>query len=603
MERKLSREFISSYQEDVLPLRLLGGTPYSTEEIRWTCENEDLVQITSFAGDEYGDFTDGILLTLLAVGETEVHADFEGKRYSCKVEVRERRHFESGRDMFYFIGDMHDHTCSIHKLDAFSVRTERFPIDYVNYIRDEGLMDFGVISDHASCLTKTEFFRGYAEVEEAGPLNQVYFCGAEGQLTIRMTDRYGAEHMNGGEVLMFNADTCASARSWEEMFQKFSRSPYAFFGFPHPQIVGHSVPGVWDFNFDLIDTDQHKKLFRFVEMGDGSNRSANIVQEYVYSVALDHGFRVSPTCASDSHGKKYGFYRFPGKTIIMAPERSKEAFYDAILNNRMYASTTGNVKVYYSVNGKAAPCTLQDEGEYRFHVETGFFRFDESTAPKRMQVISDGGRTLLEMDSLPSSVDFTLYAPDAHYFYLIFIDEEGRKTWSCPVWTGKAFEKKIEAPLSPLPKLGVKAKDEISGKDASELICDDPTRLWFSEETTASLLIDLKKQQDVCAFSHYPRFFSNAETRAAGIENHQIFKQFPCRYRLSLSRDGKDFSVVSSGMFRRFGQDEFFRFPKTRARYARLEILSTVGKNYCRKEFEDATICLAEITFWNESKK
>ncbi|MBR4288845.1 MAG: hypothetical protein IKT50_05360, partial [Clostridia bacterium] len=413
---------------------------------------------------------------------------------------------------------MHDHTYNKHKIDEFTPRdASLYPINnYMRQMKECGKMDFGVVSDHGNLLTAADFFRGYADAEDSGD-SVIYFPGCEGQVTVIEPDRYGIDHMHGGEVLIFNADLAFTIRSWNDFFKNLKHSPFAFCGFPHPQAVGGSVPGIWNFDLEKNNSERFRNLFRFVEMGDGSNRSCNMVHYYTYSVALDNGFHVSPTCASDSHGSKggWGYKRFPGKTVIMAPEKSKEAFLDAILNNRMYATSTGNVKLYYEVNGKAAPTTLNNEGEYSFHVDIAYFRMgEEDTRIKRCRVISDEGKTVLELKNMGDVFDFTISKPDAHWFYLQLLDEKGRYTWSCPVWTGLPYEKKKkEKELIPVDKKGITCIDEQSGTDAALVINDDPTTPWRSEGTTASLLFDLSREEKITAFSIYPKFLTWTELK------------------------------------------------------------------------------------------
>ncbi len=611
MERKLSSESISTFRGNVLPLRLLGGEPYSKEKITWKSSDEKIVQLTRYNKNyRYGgEFTDGVLLTFLEAGEAVVTAKLGRKEYSCKIEVREMKHAESSKELRYFVGDMHDHSYNKHSIADFTPRDASFyPINnYMKQMKECGKMDFGVVSDHGNLLNAADFFRGYADAEDIGD-SVIYFPGGEGQVTVIEPDRYGVDHMHGGEVLMFNADTTFTTRSWDDFFKGLSHSPFAFCGFPHPQIVGGSVPGIWNFDLQKNNTERFHNMFRFVEMGDGGNRSSNMLHYFTYSVALDNGFHVSPTCSSDSHGSKggWGYDRFPGKTVIMAPEKTKEAFLDAILNNRMYASSTGNVKLYYEVNGKAAPATLNNEGEYRFHVETAYFRMgEEDTHIRRCRVISDKGLTVLELQNMGDVFDFTISAPEAHWFYLQLIDEKGRYTWSCPVWTGKPFEKKKEKKLLPVDKKGMTCIDEVSDADASLLLSDDPMTPWRSENTTASLLFDLGREEDLSAFSFYPKWVTwkdmkenNPEELKKDALPPSRIKEFPSKFRLWASLDGEKFEPVTSGIFRVFGDEETIRFDKVKARYLRLEILETVGKAWQRAEFADTKISMAEITFW-----
>ena len=601
--RYLSHESISTYRGNVLPLMLLGGeTEFNLDKITWSTDNKKVVQITSFAKNyRYGgEFTNGVLLTFLEVGEATVTAKFGRKAYTCKIEVREMRHDESSAGLRYFVGDMHDHTANMHKLDAFAQREpELCPKNhYMKQMKEDGRMDFAVVSDHSSCLCARDFFRGYSHAEEYED-SVVFFPGSEGQVTIRENDRYGVEHMHGGEILTFNADLAFTASSWETFFQKLKTSPFAFCGYPHPQTIGSSVKGIWDFRHRENNSPAFKNLFRFVEMGSGNGTCSNTINEYIYSVALDEGFHVSPTCASDCHGPKWGYDIFPGKTVIMAPEKSKEAFHDAILHNRMYASSTGNVKLYYSVNGKAAPATLENEGEYRFHVEIAYFRMGEpDTHVKKCKVITDRGITLLELENPGEVFDFTVNAPDSHYFYLCLQDEENRKTWSCPVWTGKPFEKKKEKTLSPIAKEHFSIYDRISGQEVPELVNDNPMEPWITEYGKADLIFDLGAETEFSALSHYPYWVEHSMMTKKWVEDHLYIQRVPSKYRISVSRDGESFERVAMGHFRIFGGEETIRFEKQKARYLRLEILSTAGKEWGSKDSVDSPLAMAEFTLW-----
>ena len=604
-KRYLTHNTISTFCGNVLPLRLLGGEEYGRETITWRTDNKKVVQITEFSGNypTGGEFTDGVLLTFLEPGEATVTAKYGKKTCECKISVREMRHAEPGEKLQYFVGDMHDHTWNNHKLPEFSARPPEFyPINhYIPKISADGKMDFAVISDHADIMDAKEFFRGYADADIAGD-SVVFFPGAEGQVTQREEDRYGITHMHGGEILMFNGDIGFETDSWEGLFRGLKNSPFAFCGYPHPQIIGISVPGIWDFRFQDNNDARFQKLFRFVEMGDGGHRSSNVINEYTYSAALDAGLRVAPTCSGDGHGpKRWGYNGYPGKTVIMAPEKNKEAFLDAIQNNRMYATSTGNVKLYYTVNGKVAPATLENEGVYHFHVELGYFRMGEpDTHIQTCRVITDKGIDILELTAMGDLFDFTVTAPDSHYFYLCLMDATGRKTWSCPVWTGKPFETKKQKKLTPISKAKITAFDRVSGQPVPQIINDDPEKLWESAYGTADLLFDMGEEKALSALSHYPLWISRDMVITKG-EEHEAVKNFPIRYRIWVSNDGENFERVVLGCFRKFGGEEIIRFAKRKARFVRLEILSTAGKEWGRDGIADATLTLAEITLWEES--
>ncbi|MBE6712254.1 MAG: discoidin domain-containing protein [Ruminococcaceae bacterium] len=597
MERKLSFEKIDSYVGDVLPLRLLGDEDFSKEDITWKTD-DPCVQIKTYVGKYEASFTNGVLLTLLYPGKANVTATFNGVEYTCPVSIHERRTYSSDEEFNYYIGDFHDHTCNIHNRKEFSARgPEIYPAEYIKKMKSSGLMDFGVVSDHAGCLNPREYFRGFADAYDAGQDELILFPGAEAEVASHEEDRFGVFHKNSGEIVTVNAQSCTSTHSWKAFFDDYSMSPYAISCLAHPQIIGHSCKGVWNFRLTTNTSPRFRQMVRLVEIGDGTDRQANLLNEFTYSVALDAGFKVCPTCSSDAHGPVWGFERFPGKTIIMAKEKTKEAFYDAILSNRLYASSTGNVKIRYTVNGKTAPATLPFALSYDIHVDIGYLRDEPDTVIKHCQVISNGGMCVAETEGEDlRSLDFHVESNSACYFFLRMWDAEGRKTWSCPVWTGREPVYYHNEDLLPMEKEGFTVTELENGKDASVLINNDVHEHWMSEGTTATLLMDLQEVKTVHALGVYHRILSQKEIKAEGLIPPDKNCEFPSEYVLSASVDNEEFKVVSHGRFRVFSAEEMIRITPVDARYLKLEILTTVGKECQREKFVDAKIAIAELT-------
>lgn len=597
MERKLSFERIDSYAGDVLPLRLLVEEDFTKEEITWKTD-DPCVQIKRYEGKYEASFTNGVLLTLLYPGKANVTATMDGVEYTCPVTIHECKTHSSEEEFNYYIGDFHDHTCNIHSRKEFSARgPEIYPAEYIKKMKSSGLMDFGVVSDHAGCLNPREYFRGFADAYDAGQDELILFPGAEAEVASHEEDRFGVFHKNSGEIVTVNAERCASTHSWRAFFDEYASSPYAISCLAHPQIIGHSCKGVWNFRLTANTSPRFRQMVRMVEIGDGTDRQANLLNEFTYSVALDAGFKVSPTCSSDAHGPIWGFERFPGKTIIMAKEKTKEAFYDAILNNRLYASSTGNVKIRYTVNGKTAPTTLPYATSYDVHVEIGYLRDEPDTIIKHCQVISNGGMAVAEIEGEDlRSLDFHIENSDACYFFLRLWDAEGRKTWSCPVWTHRQPVYCHNDDLLPMEKEGFTAVELQTGKDAGKLLNGDVFDYWQAENTTATLLLDMKEEKEILALGVYHRILSQKEIKAEGLIPPDKNCEFPAQYVLSVSLDNEEFKVVSKGRFRVFSAEEILRFAGVKARYIKLEILSTVGKDCVRQKFADAKPAIGELT-------
>ena len=608
----LSQNQIDSFVGNVLPIRLLGVTEYSMEHIQWT-STDACVAITSFENEERDPFTDGVLLTLMASGTADIVAAYNGVEYTCHVSAHEIQSVPPQKNLSYFIGDFHDHTQGTHNKDQFLLRKERIPYDCLKQIKDEGVLDFCVVSDHACLLTGKEYFRGFWDAFCLGEEDLVVFPGCEAENSPIREDRYGVAHKVAGEIVTVNAVNYAYTRSWDEFYARYSTSPYAISILAHPQIAGFSVKGVWNFCLDQNQTPRLKELIKGVEMGNGTDRSCNHLHEYTFSFALDHGFRVSTTCASDWHGPFWGSTVCPGRTVIMAKEKSKEAFYDAIVNRRFYASESGNVKVYYEVNGHPAPATLPEYEEYNFHVEIGLLNERLGGMPTRLQVISDYGATLWETADIQSVMEFTLRSNTARYFYLRLSDLSGNKTWSVPVWTGRAFDRASVQPAAPIDKTGVTAIEEESGCDASAVISDDPNTVFCAKNPTCSILIDLQEAKDVAALGCYPMILDRKilkerlEIQVHGKllgdnieELEQRVNQFPVAYEVETGLTVEDMSLQAKGLFRVFGAEEYVALPKHKARFVRLRILSTVGKESGRPEYRECRPVLSEITLFSQ---
>ena len=309
-----------------------------------------------------------MLLILKAVGRAKVKALYGGKEYVCEVEVREPKHASSDEELNYYFADMHDHTVYTHNHEECFAREKEFQIDYINQLKEENLMDASAISDHAGVISDTDFFRGFVADEKSEPKSVVILPGAESEITYVIEDRFGIKRRLSGEIVTLNAEAYVPKKSWEEFEESFSKTPEPIGIFAHPTISGFSTPGLWNFDFANHNTEGNLRVMRGVELGTGKDQDECLIYEYAYSDALDAGFKVSPTCSSDSHGPIWGYYKIPGKTVIMAKEKSREAFVDALRNNRFYATETGNVKLRYSVNGKYAPCELQPCEKYLFKV-------------------------------------------------------------------------------------------------------------------------------------------------------------------------------------------------------------------------------------------
>ncbi len=602
MALQFSKNRIETFVGHVFPLALCDG---AAENVIFFCDNEQVVTLHAFS-----EHKSGVLLTSMRAGNAKIFAECEGESTCCEITVREKKAFSPLDDLQFFVGDFHDHTSKIHNHNDFAARESGFVSDYLNELVKDGRLDFAVVSDHAVTTNDKDFFLGFTGAQEMPADSTEVFAGAECEITVVEEDRYGIPYKNAGEIVTVNAARYASVRTWKEFLDAMEECPHAVCVLAHPFISGFSVKGNWNFSLHKNNGPVFRHVTRGVEMGDGGIRSANALHEYMYSIALDNGFKVSVTCASDSHGPDWGYDRFLGKTVILAPEKSREAFLTALRENRFYATESGNLKLRYRVNGVSEAGTVPLCDTYRFHINLSYFKEDPTTRPTVLRVISDYGKTVAELKDVDfSDLTFDIHSTTARYFYLRFTDEQGRRTWSAPVWTSREIDPPA-APLTPIPKKGFTVTELESGRDASVLVNDNPSVTFESDLGAATYLIDMQKEYEVSALGHYTPFTTHKDLIAKGLVSPKILaalgrekvpelptalSRFASAYEIWLSVDGESFEKCDEGRVRCFSGEDVLRFPTKKARYIKFKVLSTTGAEW-RTAFDDLTLHIAELS-------
>ncbi len=590
---------VNSFVGDIVAVKLVADSDISKEKITWSASG-DAVIIKSFADDERYAFSYGVLLTLCKVGEVTVTANFDGTEYSIPVTVREMKHTEPSTDLNYYIGDLHDHTSLNHDPKLFPTRAEDHAREYLKQVKEEGLIDFTVISDHAELLKPNEFFDNFFAADEVSP-QIVIFPGCESAVSAMATDRYGITIKQSGEIVTLNTDDYTDCATWEEFYSKVARKPFALCTLAHPQIIGYSHKGMWNFMLHQNNTPEMRHAIHTVEMGNGTTRESNLINEFMYSVALDNGFKVSTTCSSDSHGPVWGYHGFPGKTVIMAENRTKEDFIDAIMSCRIYASESGNVKLAYTVNGVCAPAVLTPCDKYEFNVKVSLFHEDADALPVECKVISNRGKTVKTITGEAlSDFSFTVNSDEAEYFYLRLRDSKNRKTWSVPVFTGRATENKPISSLAPIDKSGFSATDVKYATDANLLVSDDPNESWHSDHSDAEIVIDMGRIEKITALGHYPRIITRELLKEISKRPEALIAELPVEYTLQTSVDGVKYCLCDTGLFRVFGGEEIIEFKETSARYVKLSIHSNVAEYSGHKKSFREGLAMGELTLYKK---
>lgn len=588
----LSKNEINSFIGDIITLGISGVEDFSA--VVWTTSDPEVVKIR-----EFDDYKKGVLVTLLNEGRAEISAAADGETAVCNVSVRPGKQADPNGKFNYYMGDFHAHTTEIHGRDEFIERVGESADDMLTKVREEGKFDFFTVSDHECLLDGEEVFSVYEAAEKNQSDTFVAFPGIEEQLDIDSTDRYGLPRRDSGEVVTINPQGTTGAKSWEEFVERIQPSPYTIASLAHPQVLGYSRYGIWNFRLAEQTKPFMRDIVRMVEMGQGNGidgkllREWNLVSERIYSVALDCGYKVGPNCSSDSHGPVWGENSYPGRTIILAPEKSKELFLDALKNARVYASENGNTKVFYTVNGKQAANILELTDDYEFSIRIEPF-IKPCEKISHIDIVSDYGLTVWsgEFDSEIVDVNVRLHSETARYFFIRIFSENGMRTWSAPVWTGREFD---ECPLppfegKPIDKTGWTVESDC-GKNPEAVISGDPNATWDADGTSATLTIDMKKTETICGFGYYPHIPERGENGG--------YAHYVSDYEYYVSTDNINYEKVCAGMYREFGGEQIIRINPVKARWVRLNVLSTTGSASRKPGYTDKELRIGELDIYS----
>ena len=260
--------------------------------------------------------------------------------------------------------------------------------------------------------------------------------------------------------------------------------------------------------------------------------------------------------------------------------------------------------MYCIVSQIAIPAeTLPLTDTYNFHVEISHFHEpQESEKTSIVEVISDYGNIVYSQTvSLSESnvLDFTVISDTARYFYLRFIDREGKKTWSCPVFCGREYDKKKDRELEPIDMSDFCVTDLDSNTDATIVLCDTPVEIWQGSSSHATLLIDMKKNTEFSSLGFCQRYVNRIRKSVDPTwDIERYISTFATEYAIYISDDGIDFRKIADGVFRTFGGEEIVDFGKVSARYMRIELPMTTGSASMRDRYNEDKIAVGNVTLF-----
>ena len=340
-------------------------------------------------------------------------------------------------DLQLFWGDIHGHTILSDGLGS--------PQDYYAFGRDEALLDFCAMADHAQYMSDEDWeltqevtrefnapgeyvtLLGYeyscnASLERYGD-KCVYYPGDEGPL-LRETD------INRGPY----HDMAEYAPTWKQhgammVLHQHARGTCTYYD---PDLVRLcEVYSIWGNS----ENGEDPRLLLPARNHDYSGHYA--------ADALAKGWLLGLIASSDDHAGRPGSTdwlrvsrAYPGGLVaVYARDLTREAIWDALWNRRCYGTTGARIILQFEVDGEPMGSVIQGSAFRGGHQLRARVLGDQ---PLQSVAVVRGREVIHAERSFNCALQFALRddppAGAANYYYVRVVQENGEMAWSSPVW-------------------------------------------------------------------------------------------------------------------------------------------------------------------------
>ncbi|MBP3605072.1 MAG: hypothetical protein J6J66_00595 [Clostridia bacterium] len=574
---KLAKTAVASFAGDVVSF----GVESDKGSITAVSENPGIAYLKRLGEGKY-------LLVLKSVGSTRITVTAGGETAAAEVSVREAKRSDPDGKWRIFVGDTHAHTSYS---DGLATPYEVFP-----KVKDEEFFDFFTVTDHTELLDDGEFYNTFVAADAYTDEGFTSFAGSESQVDLYHKNSIGRDENGGGEIVVINKEGYSYSDSLDTFFSDIGESPMGLAIVAHPHIIGFTdTPVLWK-GFDPVhQTDERMKaLIRGVEIFNEKNDS-NMINEHAFFTFLDCGYKVSPYGASDHHGPRWGKVAMPVRTFIYSEGRSKELMLDAMQNARTYACENGNVKLFYTCNGKNPATTLPLTDTYEFLVhQEPFYVVNEADETVYAEVVSDYGEVVAarEVGKHMYDFDFTVHSATARYFYLRLYSRIGEKTVSAPIYTGREYD---PCPRPRFEKTAIndadfKVKAFSGGTNGFAAIHTNTADYCQLRDANGEILIDMGRVRRLSAVG----YFTNEPIR----NDLESYAAFISRLEYYVSTDAIRFERVARDRIGLYGCEHITEFAPVEARYVKLRSLATVGSEMRKERFHKVGAAIGALRFY-----
>ncbi|HAX73937.1 MAG TPA: hypothetical protein DCY20_10480, partial [Firmicutes bacterium] len=423
----------SSIKEDVLPT--IGAAYTDRTAI-------DINSVKLFLDEE--DVTE-----TAKISETEVRFDvleaLEVGTHTVKLEVSDTLGNVSTKEWTFkvvsnnknlYFGQLHSHT---NLSDGQGTIDEAY-----QYAKENAELDFFAVTDHSNSFdndSQASLADGSMSSKWNTGLDAANNYNEDGEFTAiyayEMTWSAGTGkwgHMNTFNTPGFETRT-NSSMDLKNYYATLKTQSQSVSQLNHP---GNTFGDFADFGYYDKEIDE---LVTLIEVGNGEGpvRGSGYFPSYeYYTRALDKGWHVAPTNNQDNHKGNWGNSN-TARTVIEAPELTRESVYEALSERRVYATEDNNLRISYELNGNTMGSILaqQDELNFAIKVEDP----DANDTIEKIEIITDGGRvaqSIANVDETTKDWNFTLDASaSSTYFYVKVTQNDKDIAVTAPIWVGE----------------------------------------------------------------------------------------------------------------------------------------------------------------------
>jgi hypothetical protein len=301
--------------------------------------------------------------------------------------------------MNLYQGNFHSHTANS---DGTGTPEEAF-----TWARDGAKFDFYFMTDHAEYLTPISWSDEGTQADAFN--NDGQFVAVRG---------FEWSHPYYGHVCVYNTDmyTNAILTPVLELFYLWVDTNNAITQFNHPS----REPGIFN---NLAYSESVADNFCMIETGNKDD--GNVGNDYYpyYIVALDNGWKVSPSSNQDNHELKNNTHR----TIVMAPELTRSGIFDAVKARRTYSTDDANMQIVFKC-GDAWMGSSVNSGKKELTV---LISDDENIS--KIELVTNGGNMVQELnfgnstDSRQVAWSPEIDAKSGEYYFLRITENDENK--------------------------------------------------------------------------------------------------------------------------------------------------------------------------------